>query len=169
MKRLFFIVILAGMFCSCSRHVIYRQPVEQETIQFAYKVMKVYYPSDLLCVADSIYDLDWDIFTDLVVDTVDIRPSILSYRENKGNVRERPKYSKILSKLFGHCVCIDSGYVAEFSAPYKGMIRCDVVPKNGIQSPDGDRHVSAFLFEYDEYGKVSSVTKTEYIRNSRID
>ena len=159
MKRLFLISMLWMILASCNRNMVYCQYTEQETIQFAYKLMKLYYPSDALCVSDSIYDLDWDIFTDLVVDTIDMRPAIMAYRENKGNVRDKPEYSKILSKLFGHRVCIDSGYVAEFSAPYKRMIRCDVVPKNGTSSMDDTRQVSAFLFEYTEFGKISSVTK----------
>ena len=148
MKRTFLLMLLGCLLCSCNRYAAYRQPVEQETIQFAYKLMKLYYPSDVLCVSDSIYDLDWDHFADLVVDTIDVKPHIVAYRENKVNTREKPEYSKIFTKLFGHCVCIDSGYVAEFSAPYQGMIRCDVVPKDKSVDSDSARQVAAFLFEY---------------------
>ena len=162
MQKTFLIVLLGCLLCSCSKYTTYRQPVEQETIQFACKLMKLYYPSDVLCVSDSIYDLDWDHFADLVVDTVDVKPYLTTYRENKGNVWSKPEYSKILSRLFGHCVCNDSGYVAEFSAPYQGMIRCDVVPKDKSIDSDSARQVTAFLFEYTKYGKISSVTKTEY-------
>ena len=169
MKGLFLMSMLGNIFASCNRNIVYGEYTEQETVQFAYKLMKLYYPSDVLCVSDSIYDLDWDHFADLVVDTVDVKPHIMAYRENKGNVRDKPEYSKIFTKLFGHCVCIDSGYFAEFSAPYKGMIRCDVVPKDKSVDSASALQVAAFLFEYTEYAKIASVTKTKYSSTSRID
>lgn len=51
-----------GFFDDSSSEYHYGNKNEQRAINMAFDILQVYYHSKELCVSDSIYDLDWDIF-----------------------------------------------------------------------------------------------------------
>ena len=110
-----------------------------------YDILQVYYHSKELCVSDSIYDLDWEIFSDMV-DT-QTKQILWSYRIEKKFIWNAPTYSEALLSIFGPETCDSCMYIANFSEPYKGMIRCDILPKDKMVGIYGSPVISAFLFK----------------------
>lgn len=61
--RIFFLMcILGASLTIAAQNIIYGNKNEQRAINMAFDILQVYYHSKELCVSDSIYDLDWDIF-----------------------------------------------------------------------------------------------------------
>lgn len=137
----------------------YSHKAEQEAIKSAYNVLKVYYPSNELCVSDSIYDLDWNLFADMVDDKT--KQNLISHRIEKKFIWDSPAYSDEISSLFSSDSCDCCEYIAEFSEPYKGMIRCDIIPKDRKIGIYGVPRISIFLFKYNDKGDVVQISKTE--------
>ena len=52
-------------------------------------------------------------------------------------------------------------YIANFSEPYKGMIRCDILPKDKMVGIYGSPVISAFLFKYNNRGEIYQSYKAE--------
>ncbi len=135
----------------------YDQEPEQKAVRLAYDILKVYYPSNELCVSDSIYDLDWDAYSKDVNDS--IRQEVKNYRINRDFVWDDPIYSRELSELFETDTCRCNKYEVDFSAPYKHMILCEIMPKDRKIGIQGVPRISSFLFKYDEDGEVYFVRK----------
>lgn len=130
--------------------------VEQEAVKSAVEFLQDYYAHDI-CVADSIYDLDWSFFSSRV--DVKLRPCLESYRQEKKWVWDRPVHSEVLDSLFGPDAS-GSGrykYVAEFAAPYKGLIRCDVLPWHRRIGILGVPRYLNFLFKYNDKGEIYQI------------
>lgn len=80
--RIFFLMcILGASLTIAAQNIIYGNKNEQRAINMAFDILQVYYHSKELCVSDSIYDLDWDIFSDMV-DT-QTKQILWSYRIEK--------------------------------------------------------------------------------------
>ena len=52
-------------------------------------------------------------------------------------------------------------YIANFSEPYKGLIRCDILPKDKMVGIYGSPVISAFLFKYNNRGEIYQSYKAE--------
>ena len=145
--RIFFLMcILGASLTIAAQNIIYGNKNEQRAINMAFDILQVYYHSKELCVSDSIYDLDWDIFSDMV-DT-QTKQILWSYRIEKKFIWNAPTYSEALLSIFGPETCDSCMYIANFSEPYKGMIRCDILPKDKMVGIYGSPVISAFLFKY---------------------
>ena len=105
------------------------------------------------------YDLDWDIFSDMV-DT-QTKQILWSYRIEKKFIWNAPTYSEALLSIFGPETCDSCMYIANFSEPYKGMIRCDILPKDKMVGIYGSPVISAFLFKYNNRGEIYQSYKAE--------
>ena len=141
--RIFFLMcILGASLTIAAQNIIYGNKNEQRAINMAFDILQVYYHSKELCVSDSIYDLDWDIFSDMV-DT-QTKQILWSYRIEKKFIWNAPTYSE-----------------ANFSEPYKGMIRCDILPKDKMVGIYGSPVISAFLFKYNNRGEIYQSYKAE--------
>lgn len=158
MKVFYFLIMLClSLSMYGRRNANYKKP-DLEAIKFAYEIIQVYYPADKLCVADSIYDLDWPLFSDIVDDKT--KQDLISYRAEKKYIRYAPVRSKKLASMFGSpknkgCEC---KYIVKFSEPYKGMIRCDVIPTDRQPDIDGTPQTTAFLFRYDKSDGVYQIS-----------
>ncbi|MDE6654083.1 MAG: hypothetical protein K2K37_06820 [Muribaculaceae bacterium] len=153
-KNILLMIVLFLANAIYGKDMPYSGEIERKAVRSAYELLGVYYP-DGLCVSDSIYDLEWYYLSDVDEKT----RNELKFKISNDSVRTRPAYSKMLDKMFCREKCgdCDSGCVAMFAKPYKGMIRCEVRPKGmGI---DGESDSSAFLFRYDEYGDVYQVNR----------
>lgn len=159
MKVIIFLTMLCISLTILGQGNTYSQKTEQEAIKFAYNVLKVYYPSNELCVSDSIYDLDWNLFADMVDDQT--RHNLITHRIEKKFIWDSPVYSDAISSLFSSDTCDCCKYIAEFSEPYKGMIRCDIIPKGEKIGVYGVPRISIFLFKYNEKGEIFQISKTE--------
>ena len=159
MKVIISLVMLCVSLTILGQGNTYSHKTEQEAIKSAYNVLKVYYPSNELCVSDSIYDLDWNLFADMVDDKT--KQNLISHRIEKKFIWDSPAYSDEISSLFSSDSCDCCEYIAEFSEPYKGMIRCDIIPKDRKIGIYGVPRISIFLFKYNDKGDVVQLSKTE--------
>lgn len=153
-KKFLLIILLSLQIAIFGKDIPYSVETELKAVRSAYELLSVYYP-DGLCVSDSIYDLEWHYLSDVDEKT----RNELKAKISNDSVRTRPVYSKILDKGLRREECgdCDSGCVAMFAEPYKGMIRCEVRLKGmGI---DGESDSSAFLFRYDEYGDIYQLNR----------
>lgn len=158
--RIFFLMcILGASLTIAAQNIIYGNKNEQRAINMAFDILQVYYHSKELCVSDSIYDLDWDIFSDMV-DT-QTKQILWSYRIEKKFIWNAPTYSEALLSIFGPETCDSCMYIANFSEPYKGMIRCDILPKDKMVGIYGSPVISAFLFKYNNGGEIYQSYKAE--------
>lgn len=158
MKVFYFLIMLClSLSMYGRRNANYKKP-DLEAVKFAYSILQVYYPADELCVSDSVYDLDWPLFSDIVDDKT--KQNLVSYRAEKNYVYSAPVRSKKLAALFGTsknkgCQC---KYLVKFSEPYKSMIRCDVMPTDRHTDIRGTTPTTAFLFRYDETGDIYQIS-----------
>lgn len=83
MKVIISLVMLCVSLTILGQGNTYSHKTEQEAIKSAYNVLKVYYPSNELCVSDSIYDLDWNLFADMVDDKT--KQNLISHRIEKNS------------------------------------------------------------------------------------
>lgn len=84
---------------------------------------------------------------------------VLSNREKF--IWNAPTYSEALLSIFGPETCDSCMYIANFSEPYKGMIRCDILPKDKMVGIYGSPVISAFLFKYNNRGEIYQSYKAE--------
>ena len=131
----------------------YSLPAERKAIETAYHILKLYYPLGDLSVSDSIYDQDWIFFENEMgrENWEDLYLNIL-YKAGLGKPDDETIYSSILSSMFGVDVCKSRRYVAEFTAPYRGMIRCDIVLSNDRNPHFGE--IPVFLFKFNDKGEI---------------
>ena len=102
--RIFFLMcILGASLTIAAQNIIYGNKNEQRAINMAFDILQVYYHSKELCVSDSIYDLDWDIFSDMV-DT-QTKQILWSYRIEKKFIWNAPTYSEALLSLIPQHYC----------------------------------------------------------------
>lgn len=66
MRILFLIVFGWASLAMSAKNNIYGNKTEQRAIKMAYTLLQVYYHSNELCVSDSIEDLEWFLFSDMV-------------------------------------------------------------------------------------------------------
>ena len=131
----------------------YSHPAEQKAVKTACEILKLYYPSGELCCSDSIYDLEWWwLRYEVGKENSEERYLEKIHRIASGEPVDVAVYSSILSSVFGADACECRKYVAEFSAPYKGMIRCDIVPSNDRKPDFGVMPI--FLFKFNENGEI---------------
>ena len=108
--RIFFLMcILGASLTIAAQNIIYGNKNEQRAINMAFDILQVYYHSKELCVSDSIYDLDWDIFSDMV-DT-QTKQILWSYRIEKKFIWNAPTYSEALLSIFGPETCDSCMYI----------------------------------------------------------
>lgn len=158
--RIFFLMcILGASLTIAAQNIIYGNKNEQRAINMAFDILQVYYHSKELCVSDSIYDLDWDIFSDMV-DT-QTKQILWSYRIEKKFIWNAPTYSEALLSIFGPETCDSCMYIANFSEPYKGMIRCDILPKDRKIGVYGSPTIDAFLFKFNNKGEIYQLYKAK--------
>lgn len=145
----------------------YSQKTEQEAIKLAYRILKVYYPENELCVSDSVYSLHWPFFSNKV-DNKAVQDLISHWKEKIYHKTDHKSfynptvYSEDLDSIFGseYIMCGASKYVADFSEPYKGMITCEVLPTDRKIGILGDPQITVFLFRYNEKGEIYQVSKS---------
>ncbi len=155
MKRILLIGMLSVIFAAYGQDDPYKGPAEQKAIKMAHDILKVYYPSGDLCFSDSIYDSDW-FGLGKEVDK-EIREELRLITWVKPPVLEKPVYSSTLSSIFGPDACECRKYVAEFTAPYKGVIRCEIVPSNDRKPYFGQKPI--FLFKFKDNGEIYEIYK----------
>ena len=129
----------------------YSQPMERKALETAYQILKLYYPLGDICFSDSIYDSDWFGFSSEMGKEIDKE----RYKRNleKKFVFDEPVYSSILTSVFGDDACECRRHVAEFTAPFKGFIRCEIVPSHDRNPYFGELPV--FLFKFNEKGEIT--------------
>ena len=139
----------------------YNNKTERDAIKCAARLLAAYYPPDELCVSDSIYDLDWFYFADVVDDKT--KQEISNYRTEKKYIWSPPIYSHNMAELFGthNCECTSYKYVAQFSAPYNNLIRCDILPGDRRIGIYGSPTITSFLFIFNNQGEVDQMFRDE--------
>ena len=140
----------------------YTKKADKEAIKSAYRIIKTSYPDRTLCVEDSVFDLDWWSSKEY---SDDVNKKINGYRPSKNYVFHKPAYEEGLSELLqaDSCICGKNCYYVEFSEPYEGMIRCDIVNFDKRLAIFGI--IPQFLFIYNDEGEIIQVTKTDFIAN----
>lgn len=63
--------------------------------------------------------------------------------------------------MFGSKVSNSCTYIAIFSEPYKGMIRCDILPKDRKIGVYGSPTIDAFLFKFTNKGEIYQLYKAK--------
>ncbi len=162
MKKLLRAIYLVTALCvslnAFSQKNAYKGKTEQKALKMAYNLLKVYYPAGELCVSDSIWDQDWVQFIDEVDKETrkDIEAHYLKHLKY-----EEPVYSKHISKLFKNefCDSCQYKYVADFSAPFKNYIQCEILPIDRMIGILGCPEIFNFLFKYDEDGEIVRMSR----------
>lgn len=159
MRRVFLLLTIFISFTVCGQDKYYNDKAEQEVLKKAFEIIKVFYPANTVCASDSVYDLDW-MFSAGKLEK-EIREELFQLRLDKKYVFDDPIYSQNISYLLktDSCECHDYQYVAEFSAPYKGLIMCDVMPKEkkiGLLMPS----IFTFLFRFENDGEIYQINKS---------
>lgn len=161
MKRVWFMLTLTLTFSVIpimyGQDDPYSKPVEQKAIKMAHDILNLYYPGNILCITDSIYDHDWFGLGRVIDKETD--EAIMSYRIEKKFKYNPTIYSKSLATLFNSDTCQCNKYVADFSAPYKGMIFCYIMPKDRKVGIVGTPTIQSFMFRYDDKGEIYQVTR----------
>ncbi len=118
----------------------------------AFEVVQVFYPPNSVCVSDSIYDMEM-VFGGVGV-SEEILQELNEYRPGKGFRYDSPYPCKNIPKALGQEACNWSGkkYVIEFSAPYKNMIYCEILPVDRRIGMLGCPEIYGFFFRYKEDG-----------------
>lgn len=159
MKAFFLIIILGAFLNANGQNGMYECDTEKKAVRLAYDILKAYYPAGDLCVSDSVYDLDWMWFANKV--DAKTKPYLENHRIDKKFVWDAPVYSVALDSVFASDLCAYDKYVAEFSAPYHGMIRCNILPKDRKLGIFGAPVIPIFLFRFNDEGDIYVVVKSE--------
>lgn len=150
-------VFLVGFFDNVCKNNIYGNKTEQRAIKMAYTLLQVYYHANELCVSDSIEDLEWFLFSGMVDNQT--KQILDSYRKEKDFIWNDPVYCEKIAAMFGSEVSDSCTYIAIFSEPYKGMIRCDILPKDRKIGVYGSPTIDAFLFKFNNKGEIYQLYK----------
>ena len=156
MRMLFLLVFLGVSLTMPAKNNIYGNKTEQRAIKMAYALLQVYYHANELCVSDSIEDLEWFYFPGVDNQTKQI---LDSYRKEKDFIWNDPVYCEKIAAMFGSEVSDSCTYIAIFSEPYKGMIRCDILPKDRKIGVYGSPTIDAFLFKFNNKGEIYQLYK----------
>ncbi|MDE5555355.1 MAG: hypothetical protein K2J10_09270 [Muribaculaceae bacterium] len=138
----------------------YNDKAEQEALKKAFEIIKVYYPANTVCASDSVYDHDW-MFAAGGLEK-EISEELFQLRLDKRFAFDDPVYSQNISYLLNtdSCECHEYKYAAEFSAPYKGMIMCLVMPKDRKVGLYGTPSIFNFLFRFENDGEIYQINKS---------
>lgn len=139
----------------------YTSNAEQEALKKAYKIIKVYYPTNEVCASDSVFDIDR--FGWAPIDSEE-KDKLYRKRLERMFTYDPPIYSANVANLLqtDTCKCNAIQYYAEFSAPYKGFIVCHIMPKSrrvGADAGSRDPDITYFVFKYDEEGEIDQVDR----------
>ena len=156
MRMIFLLVFLGVSLTMPAKNNIYGNKTEQRAIKMAYALLQVYYHANELCVSDSIEDLEWFYFPGVDNQTKQI---LDSYRIEKDFIWNDPVYCEKIAAMFGSKVSDSCTYIAIFSEPYKGMIRCDILPKDRKIGVYGSPTIDAFLFKFNNKGEIYQLYK----------
>lgn len=159
MRILFLIVFGWASLTMSAKNNIYGNTTEQRAIKMAYTLLQVYYHSNELCVSDSIEDLEWFYFAGMVDNQT--QQILDSYRKEKDFIWNDPVYCEKIAEMFGSKVSNSCTYIAIFSEPYKGMIRCDILPKDRKIGVYGSPTIDAFLFKFNNNGEIYQLYKAK--------
>ena len=137
----------------------YTKKADKDAIKSAYRILKAFYPDKQLCVSDSIFDLEWFGYGRYIDSETDHK--LDKYRVDKEFVYDKPVRRKGLAKMLNadSCTTDENSFYADFSGPYEGMIRCDIMPLDRRIGILGVPTIDTFLFRYDKDGSISQVTK----------
>lgn len=154
MKRILLIGMLSVILAVYGQDDPYQRPAAQKAIKMAHDILKVYYPSGDLCFSDSIYDSDWFGLGKEVDKEIKEELRLINWVKR---FLDAPVYSSTLSSVFGADACECRKYVAEFTAPYKGVIRCEIVPSNDRNPYFGQKPI--FIFKFNDDGEIYEIYK----------
>lgn len=137
----------------------------REAVKSAYAILKVYYPSNTLCADDTIYTGGW--WTPFSCEFDGELKHALAYEKYiedlkkyaKKEYSDDPVYSEILYSLFGSESREGCKYIAEFTAPYRGLIVCDILPIDRGIGVNGAPEIHSFLFQYNDKGEIDRVIR----------
>lgn len=161
MRQISLLLIALVSFTVWGQDKYYNDKAEQEALKTAYKIIKVYYPTNEVCASDTVFDIDR--FGSAPIDGEE-RDKLYRYRLDRHFTYDAPSYSTNVAALLqtDTCKCNDTQYFAEFSTPYKGYIACYIMPKNrkvGAAPMSKDPHIFYFVFKYDEGGEIYQFNK----------
>lgn len=141
----------------------YVDSADQTAIKSAYRILKAFYPDKQLCVSDSVFDFDEWAFKGIIDDEI-YKELEAQHIANKYALQD-PMYEQGLANLLNADTCISSpnSVYADFSFPYHGMIRCDIMPINRRLAIFGI--IPQFLFFFDAEGAIYQVNKVDLIVN----
>lgn len=162
MRRSILLLTILISIAAMARDKYYNNKAEQAALKTAYKIIKVYYPTNDVCASDSVFDIDRFGFAP--IDDMDEMDKLYLQRLERRFTYDPPVYCKNVAKVLhtDTCNCSDPQYYAEFSVPYKGYIACYIMPKSrrvGIDYMSKDPHVTSFVFKYDESGDIYEIKK----------
>ena len=137
----------------------YTKKADKGAIKSAYRILKAFYPDKQLCVSDSIFDLEWFGYREFI--DKETSDKVYKYRFAKEFVYDKPVRRKGLAKMLNadSCTTDENCFYADFSEPYEGMIRCDIMPLDRRVGILGVPTIDAFLFRYEKNGSINQVTK----------
>lgn len=157
MRRLVAIVFAIGAL-TCLWGVIYASEDgnvfkdELSMYSAAYRHVTVDFDPEELCLSDSVHNLDWNEFWGIVnKETFES----LEAKYLKGfTAPEDESGSGSLTVLRDSLEVPNTNprYIVRFSAPYKRLIRCDVVPITSVETDGGVRGGMVYLFQFDSEG-----------------
>lgn len=160
MRPIYLLLTVLVSFTIWGQDKYYADKIEQEALKKAFEIIQVYYPANTVCASDSVYDLDW-MFAAGGLEK-EIREELFQLRLDKHFAFDDPIYSQNIAYLLNtdSCECHDYQYAAEFSAPYKGMIMCDVMPKDRQVGIAGQPAIFTFLFRFENDGEIYQINKS---------
>ena len=97
MRVLFLLFFWWASLTMSAKNNIYGNKTEQRAIKMAYTLLQVYYHSNDLCVSDSIEDLEWFLFSDMVDNQT--KQILDSYRKEKDFIWNDPVYCKKIATM----------------------------------------------------------------------
>lgn len=158
MKAFSLIIILCACFPLYGEQAPYSSKEEKGVLKQAFEIIQVFFPANSVCVSDSIYDKEM-AFGGVGL-SEEITQVLFGYRPSKGFRYDLPHPCKNIVKALGPEACnwIGKKYVVEFSAPYKNMIYCEILPVDRMIGILGCPTITGFLFKYDEDG-ISLITR----------
>ncbi len=130
----------------------YSGAIEQKAILGAFDIIRLYYPDNDICVSDSIWDCLWD-GDEIDTDTNNL---LMANRSAKMYIWLDPVKSDDLTRIFSDHL-IGTGqykYTADFSDPFYGIIRCDVMPVGRRIGIFGSPTIFSWTFRYDTDGNI---------------
>jgi len=118
----------------------------------AYHHVTVDFDPEELCLSDSVHNLDWNEFWGMV--NKETFESLKAKFLKRFTAPEEESGSGSLAALRDSLGVQNTNprYIVRFSAPYKRLIRCDVVPITSVGTDGGVRGGMVYLFQFDSEG-----------------